>query len=50
LTKKNELIDMNNYDLIDFGTRIGGGKHCSKLHKFVDKLPNVQNKKHLFFQ
>jgi flavodoxin len=44
-----DSIQLENYDLIGFGSGIDSGKHYSKMLEFVNKLPNVQNKKAFVF-
>jgi flavodoxin len=44
-----ESIELDSYDLIGFGAGIAGGKHYPKMLKYVEKLPNVQNKKAFIF-
>jgi hypothetical protein len=46
---KNALIDFDSYDIIGFGVGIDTAKNYSQLLKFVENLPNVQNKKAFIF-
>jgi flavodoxin len=43
------LSGIENYDLMGFGSGIDGGKHYPELIKFVENLPNVENKKAFIF-
>lgn len=42
-------VELENYDLIGFGSGIDSGKHYSQLLNYVEKIPNVQNKKAFIF-
>ena len=44
-----EAVALENYDLVGFGSGIDSGKHYSKMFKYVENLPNVQNKKAFIF-
>jgi hypothetical protein len=46
---KNALIDFDSYDIIGFGVGIDTSKNYLQLLKFVESLPNVQNKKTFIF-
>jgi len=46
---KNALIEFDNYDIVGFGVGINTGKNYSQIINFVEKLPNVQNKKAFIF-
>jgi flavodoxin len=43
------LVKFENYDLVGFGAGIDSGKHYSQLLNYVEKMPNVQNKKAFIF-
>jgi flavodoxin len=44
-----DLVGLDACDLIGFGAGISGGKHYSKMLKYAERLPNVQNKKAFIF-
>ena len=44
-----EPIELDAFDLVGFGAGIDSGKHYPKMLEFVEKLPNVQNKKAFIF-
>jgi hypothetical protein len=46
---KNALADFDSYDIIGFGVGIDTAKNYSQVLKFVENLPNVQNKKAFIF-
>jgi hypothetical protein len=46
---KNALINFDSYDIIGFGVGIDTEKNYPQLLKFVESLPNVQNKKAFIF-
>ena len=41
--------DLQKYSLIGFGSGMYDGKHHESLFKLVDKLPNVTDKKSIYF-
>lgn len=41
--------EINQYDLIGFGSGIDSGKHYKQILNFVDNLKNVKNKKSFIF-
>lgn len=43
-------VELENYDLIGFGSGIDSGKHYSQLLNYVEKYPMSKIKKHLYFQ
>ncbi|MDR0629418.1 MAG: hypothetical protein LBG24_07270 [Treponema sp.] len=43
------LVELGNYDLVGFGSGINSGKHYSQLLNYIEKIPNVQNKKAFIF-
>jgi len=49
IDKDNEIKKIDNYDLIGFGAGIDSGKHYPKFIEYVEKLPEVQNKKAFIF-
>ena len=49
INDNSENISLDNYDLVGFGAGIAAGKHYSKMLKYVEKLPNVQNKRAFIF-
>ena len=44
-----EPIDLETYDLVGFGAGIDTGKHYPAMIEYVEKMPNVQNKKAFIF-
>ena len=47
--KQINLQELQNYDLLGFGSGIYGAKHHKSLLNIVDKLPQVTNKKAFIF-
>jgi len=46
---KSALIDFESYDIFGFGVGYDTGKNYPQLLKFVENLPNVENKKAFIF-
>jgi len=46
---KNALADFDSYDIVGFGVGMDTGKNYQQLLKFVENLPNIQNKKAFIF-
>ena len=46
---KDALVNYDSYDVIGFGVGIDTAKNYQQLLKFVENLPNVQNKKAFLF-
>ena len=44
-----ETVVLENYDLIGFGSGIDSGRHYPQMVKYVENLPDVQNKKAFLF-
>jgi len=49
ISNNTEPIDLETYDLVGFGAGIDTGKHYPAMIEYVEKLPNVQNKKAFIF-
>lgn len=51
LAKPNDvnINELSGYDLIGFGSGIYFGKHYKSLLDFIDRLPNLENKKAFIF-
>ncbi len=47
--QQTSLEELQQYDLVGFGSGIDSGKHYKPLLKFADKLPQVTNKKAFIF-
>ena len=43
------LVSLDDFDLVGFGSGIATGERYPNMLKFVEKLPNVQNKKAFIF-
>jgi flavodoxin len=41
--------ELQQFDLVGFGSGIDSGKHCKEMLDFADKLPQVANKKAFIF-
>jgi len=49
INAKNALTDFDTYDVIGFGVGMDSSIKYQQLLKFVEKMPNVQNKKAFIF-
>ena len=44
-----EIVELDEYDLIGFGSGIASGKHYVQILKYAEELKNIQNKKVFMF-
>ena len=49
INNKTDPVELENYDLVGFGAGIDSGKHYPQMLKYIEKLPEVQNKKAFIF-
>ena len=49
LKNNSSIINLDKYNMIGFGAGIDGGRHYAQMINYVEKLPNVRNKKAFIF-